>query len=120
MAYLTEERVKAIIEASNLAPFTARTITDPAVLMQELEKIRQHGYGISHGEWVQDASGVAAPVFGATREVIASLTISGPTQRFTRDTIEKYSREVVNAANEISRQMGYSSYHSTSYLRKLR
>lgn len=120
LAFMPEERVKAIIEASSLAPFTARTITDPNLLMQELDKIRQRGYGVSHGEWTQDASGIAAPVFGPSRDVIAALTISGPTQRFTRDTIEKYAREVVNAANEISRQMGYTSYHTTSYYRKIR
>lgn len=121
LAFLPEEKVKDIIEASSLAPFTARTITDPTLLLQELDRIRQRGYAVSHGEWTPDASGVAAPIFGLGKEVIAALTISGPTQRFTRDTIEKYGREVVNAASEISRQMGYSSYHSTSsYLRKIR
>ncbi len=120
MAYLPEEKVKEIIEASCLAPFTARTITDPSVLMQELEKIRQRGYAVSHGEWIQDASGIAAPVFGPSKDVIGALTISGPTQRFTRDTIEKYAREVVASAHEISKQMGYSSYSNTSYLRRYR
>jgi IclR family transcriptional regulator, KDG regulon repressor len=120
LAYLPEAKVKEIIESSSLAPFTARTITDPQVMLQELDKIRQRGFAVSHGEWTQDASGVAAPVFGPSRDVIGALTISGPTQRFTRDTIEKYAREVVTSAHEISRQMGFTNYSTTSYLRKFK
>ncbi len=41
-----------------------------------------------------------------SRDVIGALTISGPTQRFTRDTIEKYAREVVTSAHEISTTNG--------------
>jgi IclR family transcriptional regulator, KDG regulon repressor len=119
LAFLPEQKIKEIVESSNLAPFTARTITDPTLLLQELDKVRQRGYAVSHGEWTQDASGVAAPVFGPNRDVIGALTISGPTQRFTRDTIEKYAREVVNYAHEISKQMGFTSYNTTSYLRKI-
>jgi DNA-binding IclR family transcriptional regulator len=63
---------------------------------------------------------VAAPIFGSTREVIGALTISGPSQRFTKETIEKYAREVVSAAQDVSRQMGYSYFQSSSSLRKTR
>lgn len=120
LAYLTDTMIKDIVEASSLTPFTARTITDPVVLHEELEKVRQKGYAFSHGEWIQDASGVAAPIFGPNREVIGALTISGPSQRFTRETIEKYAREVVASAQDISRQMGFSYYSSSGFGRSVK
>ncbi len=120
LAFLPDAKIREVIETSALAPFTARTITDPSVLHSELDKVRLKGYASSHGEWISDASGVAAPLFGASREVIGALTISGPSQRFTKETVEKYSREVVSAAQEISRQMGYSYFQSGSSLRKSR
>lgn len=120
LAFLPPEKIQEVIESSALAPFTARTITDPSVLMSELEKVRQTGFAFSHGEWISDASGVASPIFGSGREVIGALTISGPSQRFTREIIDKYSREVLSSAQEISRQMGYSYFQSTGSMRKTR
>ncbi len=120
LAFLPEAKIREVIETSALAPFTARTITDPSVLRSELEKVHLKGYAFSHGEWITDASGVAAPLFGSSREVIGALTISGPSQRFTKETIEKYAREVVSAAQEVSRQMGYSYFQSSNSLRKSR
>ena len=120
LAFLPDEKIREVIETSALAPFTARTITDPSILHSELEKVRQSGFAFSHGEWISDASGVAAPIFGSTREVIGALTISGPSQRFNRETIEKYAREVVSAAQDVSRQMGFSYFQSNSSLRKTR
>ncbi len=117
LAFLPETKIREVIEASGLAPFTARTITDPAILYQELEKVKQKGYSVSYGEWIQDATGVAAPIFGVGKEVLGSLTISGPSQRLSKDMIERYATEVVNAASDISRQMGYGGYHSSSYFR---
>jgi DNA-binding IclR family transcriptional regulator len=109
LAYLPEERQEKILATVPLHPFTRHTITDQAVLRDELGKIRSHGYAFSHGEWIQDASGVAAPIYGPDRVVMGALTISGPSQRFTRDVIDKYGREAIDAALEISRQLGYNS-----------
>ncbi len=118
LAFLPEERQEKILASVPLQPFTRHTITDPVILRDELEKIRKHGYGFSHGEWIQDASGVAAPIYGPDRVVMGALTISGPSGRFTRDVIDKYGREAIDAALEISRQLGYNSNPSYVHYRK--
>jgi DNA-binding IclR family transcriptional regulator len=118
LAFLPEEKQENLIKSVPMQPFTRHTISDPQVLREELEKIRKRGFAYSHGEWIQDASGVAAPIYGPDRIAIGALTISGPSQRFTRDVIEKYGREVVPAASEISRLLGYSSNPSYVQYRK--
>lgn len=43
----------------------------------------KQGYAVSHGEREMGASAVAAPIRGSRGQVIAALTVSGPTSRFT-------------------------------------
>ncbi len=107
LAFLPEKRREDIIKAVPLVPLTPNTITDPAALRKELDVIRQQGYAISRGEWTQDASGVAAPIFDQTGEIIAALTISGPSQRFTDQAFARYAPEVTRVANAISHDLGY-------------
>jgi DNA-binding IclR family transcriptional regulator len=107
LAFLPDQRREEILQATIFKPLTDKTIVDPHKLYAELEKIRTQGYAVSHGEWIADASGVAAPVFGQNREIQATLTISGPSQRFTDETVAGYVHEVVRVAGQISREMGY-------------
>ena len=118
LAFLPDDRQGKILESVPLQPFTRHTIIDQVVLREELNKIRQRGFAYSHGEWIQDASGVAAPIYGPDRVVMGALTISGPSGRFTRDVIDKYGREAIEAAFEISRQLGYNSNPSSMQYRK--
>jgi IclR family transcriptional regulator, KDG regulon repressor len=107
LAFLPPEKRDQILNETIFKPLTEKTIVDRTQLYDELSKIEERGYAVSHGEWILDASGVAAPVFNQSSEIQAALTISGPSQRFTAGTVEKYIREVVRVAQHISREMGY-------------
>jgi DNA-binding IclR family transcriptional regulator len=118
LAFLSEAQQEHILATVPMRPFTQHTITDVTILRDEIIKIKQQGYASSHGEWIQDASGVAAPIFGPDRQVTGALTISGPTQRFNTDVIERYGRDAVIAAMDISRLLGYTSHSSSTQYRK--
>lgn len=118
LAFLSDELREQILATVPLQPFTRHTITDVTKLKDELIKIRQTGYAFSHGEWIEDASGVAAPVYGPDGQVAGALTISGPSQRFNHDVIEKYGKEAVLAAMDISKLLGYPSQSSLNQYRK--
>lgn len=115
LAYLSTERMEQILATVPLLPFTRHTITDNARLREELEVIRACGYAFSHGEWIEDASGVAAPIFGHDNQVVGALTISGPSQRFDKEVIERYGQQLIPAGREISRVMGSTS--NSSYMK---
>jgi DNA-binding IclR family transcriptional regulator len=100
------QRREEILLSVPLLALTTNTITDLAALRKELDYIRQQGYAISRGEWTQDASGIAAPVFDPTG-IVAAVTISGPSQRFTNDAFARYVPEVSRVAATISRDLGY-------------
>lgn len=108
LAFLPPARRDAILKATPPTPITASTIVDIKALMDELKRIRKKGYAVSFGEWVAEASGVAAPIFDARGVVAAALTISGPGQRFTEDVVQHYVTDVTRVAAQISRELGFS------------
>lgn len=109
LAFLPKASQEEILTAAPMRALTDRTITDPDVLRQELEVVREHGCAVSFGEWIVDAAGVAAPIFNHEAEVIAAVSISGPMQRFTQENVAKYCDEVKRVAAQISESMGYHS-----------
>lgn len=107
LAYLPLYRQEEIIKKTTFIPYTPETIVDPMVLRQELRRIRQQGYAFSRGEWVVDAAGIAAPIFDHKEDIVAALTISGPSTRFTQETIKKHIDNIIPSAERISRDLGY-------------
>ncbi len=107
LAYLPEAAREAILTRSPLEALTERTIVDPDRMREELATIRRLGYAVSFGEWILDASGVAAPIFDRNGDVLAALTISGPTQRFQGEALSGYIEQARRVARLISKGMGY-------------
>ena len=68
-----------------LAAFTPRTITEPARLAAEIEAVRAKGFAEAIEEREPGLSAIAAPVWGADRELAAIVALQGPTSRFDRD-----------------------------------
>lgn len=107
LAFLPPERTSEILDHTDFTPFTSSTIVDRSLLEAELEVVRRQGYAVSTGEWQREASGIAAPIFNQNREILAALTISGPSQRFTDGKMREYAEVVTAAANDVSRNLGY-------------
>ena len=108
LAYMTEDQQQAFLETEVRKAFTPMTITDPEKLLAECRKIVKQGYSLSHGEWTVDASGVAAPIFNQRGQMVAAMTISGPTQRFTPEKVKKFSQNCIQTGLQISRLLGYT------------
>ncbi|MDO5533591.1 MAG: IclR family transcriptional regulator [Propionibacteriaceae bacterium] len=58
-----------------LTPLTDKTITDPAVLRNQLAEARRRGYAVTEGESALENNAIAVPVLGADGVVVASLGI---------------------------------------------
>ncbi len=112
LAFLPEAQREEILAPEILSPFTANTIVDKGLLRAELEKIHANGWAISHGEWMAEASGVAAPIFDRNEEVVGVITISGPSQRFTEDVIGNYCQILTSSASQISYAMGSRMHYN--------
>jgi IclR family transcriptional regulator, acetate operon repressor len=72
-----------------------------------LAAVRRAGYAASIDELEVGLSAMAAPVRGARGEVIAALSISGPTLRMTPQRIEELHPILISEARSLSRRLGH-------------
>ncbi len=106
LAFLPEEELDYCLEPP-LASMTAYTQTDPVTLRRELEAIRREGYAVALQELEEGLHAMAAPIFNHEGRPIASVGISGPASRLTREWMEAHVASLVRAAWEISRGLGF-------------
>jgi len=102
LAWLPERVVDRIIEAG-LTVFTTNTISDGDLLKQELAHIRERGGALDDAEHQARLRCIAAPIFGDTGRIIASISVSGPTNIVTPDQDEANALLVTGIASELSR-----------------
>lgn len=78
LAHSPPEVVDEVI-AAGLPARTPRTLTTPAALRRELATVSDRGYAADREEGNVGISCVAAPVFGPLGEVVAAISVTGPT-----------------------------------------
>lgn len=96
----------ALPAARELERFTALTITDPAAFAAELAEVRRNGTGRSVEEWELGMAAIAAPVRDRTGDVIAALSVTGPSYRLTAAELDRLTQTVTAAAEEFSAALG--------------
>ena len=94
-----------------LASFTPRTITDPAALAREIERVRAQGYAEAIEEREAGLSAVAAPVWDAGRRPRRDRRAAGPDEPLRRrgDRRRRAAPPHLRRAASRSRSAGTSS-----------
>jgi len=96
------DSIDRYIEKKGLRPFTGNSIREKPQLIREIEKVRSQGYAIDDEECEQGVRCVAAPITDYMEKIIASVSITGPSSRLTKDRIETIKDRVIDAARSIS------------------
>ena len=110
LAGLTEEQVKRIIAKQGMPKLTEKTLTEPEMLLNQLNVVREQGYAIDDMEGEEGVRCVAAPIKNHEGKVVAAISISGPAVRITTKAIENTLKAVLmQTANQISEALGYRS-----------
>ncbi len=90
-----------------LQAFTESTITSRDRLRKELTKVREQGYAVAVDELEVGLAAIAAPIHNAHGDVIASISVSGPTFRLSEARIAEIIPPLVEAAAEVSHRLGW-------------
>jgi DNA-binding IclR family transcriptional regulator len=93
---------------ASLPAYTERTITKKKVLRAELEEVRERGYALAVDELEVGLTAAASPIRNAHGDVIASISVSGPTFRMPEERLEEIVAQVLEAAREVSYRLGWS------------
>jgi IclR family transcriptional regulator, KDG regulon repressor len=107
LAFVPEDEQIDLINQCELTDYTRHTITKPARLKAELKLIRQRGYALDDEEIEEGLRCVGAPVMDHSGRVVAAMSIAGPAFRLTEDRIPAVARSVIQAASELSVELGY-------------
>jgi DNA-binding IclR family transcriptional regulator len=78
LAYSDAAVIDAVVEAG-LVRRTPRTITSPTALRRELTAVPDRGLAVDREEGNIGVSCIAAPIFGPLGQVVAALSVTGPT-----------------------------------------
>ncbi|MBL0690869.1 MAG: IclR family transcriptional regulator [SAR324 cluster bacterium] len=108
LAFSGEEERKSVIRANKFVKHTEHTIINENDLAKAIELIQKKGYAIDNEELDKGVTCVAGPIFNYERNVVAGISISGPSSRLDekilKDTIIP---AVLHASKKISRAIGY-------------
>jgi DNA-binding IclR family transcriptional regulator len=98
LAYSDAATVDAVL-AAGLAPRTPRTLTTSTAVLRELAAIPDRGWAVDREEGNIGVSCVAAPVFGPLGDVVAALSVTGPTSVVKAERIGPAVRLAAAAAS---------------------
>jgi DNA-binding IclR family transcriptional regulator len=115
VAFLPEDELDVFL-ASPLPAFTSATIIDSDSLRSQLVQVRTRGYATSFEELEDGLHALSAPIRNYEGNVIACISVSGPSYRLTRPRLEETSPHVIRTADQISRELG----HTQKSLEKMR
>jgi DNA-binding IclR family transcriptional regulator len=107
LAWMAEVDCERFVSAMSFPKFTSTTITSRKAFREELEKTRQVGYAVDHGEEVEGITCVAAPVFDFQSTPVAALWVTGPDTRLAKKKISEVGSIVCKTALLLSQRLGY-------------
>ena len=105
LAFRPEAERRAVAERITYVAHTRRTITTPAALIAELERVRSRGYAIDDREHEEFIHCVAAPVRGPDGEVLHGVSISAPTLSLSREKLLELVPLLLQAATDIEKEL---------------
>lgn len=95
--------VEAYVARHGIPAWTADTITDRAVLVDDLARVAQRGVAWEHGEFETGTSCLATPVQDASGRVVAALSVSLPSSQMSRARAALLENALRDTAHRIGR-----------------
>jgi DNA-binding IclR family transcriptional regulator len=90
-----------------LRRLTSCTIGTSARLALELARVSKQGYATAMGELEEGYVAIGAPVRNHDGEVVAAVSLGGPSTRFTESRLPRLIKLVREAAARVSQRLGY-------------
>lgn len=109
-----EEALADFLQRKGLPRRTANTITDPDSFRDHLKIVRSQGYAMDDEENEMGIRCLGAPIFDGKGRPVAAISVSGSVFQVTKKAVHDVIKgEVMAAAAEISRQLGFQDGKGT-------
>jgi len=108
LADLQEKELRAMFGSEPLQKYTKTTIKTLPALVKECSGIRENGYALDEGEYMEGMRCVAAPIRINNGMIVGSIGISAPASRFLKENNSSYSKSVIQCARKIGELLSTS------------
>jgi IclR family acetate operon transcriptional repressor len=98
--------IRKLMEKVGMPGFTRKTLTDDRRFFADLAKTRERRWAFDDEEATIGMRCVAAPIRNEFKEVVAAISISGPTTRLTYDRIGELGPKIKRAAGDVTAAIG--------------
>lgn len=106
LAMLDKDEREKILRESDLKAFTDKTITEPAVLEQELQSIRDKRVALDREEFQENTQSVASPVVAGESTPIGAISVTGSDQHLSGKRLkEDIAGHVASAAKRVEKSI---------------
>lgn len=101
LASVTPKERKRMVETLSLSRETQNTITEPALLLNELKKVRQQGFALDAEEFISGMAAIAVPVRDQDGRYVAAIGVHGPVQRLSARKAVAFAPVMEEAARRL-------------------
>jgi IclR family KDG regulon transcriptional repressor len=106
LAALDPEDAACRLDGAELTRLTDHTIVSVRALLEELERTHQRGYGIDDEEFAIGLRCIAVPVRDLDGKVVAAISVSMPTPRYSRAAAANARKALAEAAEKATAVLG--------------
>jgi DNA-binding IclR family transcriptional regulator len=106
-AALAPAQLERWLSTFELPRLTPKTLADPALLLRELQTVRQTGIAYDDCEFDPEVRCISVPVYDFSSQVIGAIGISGPIWRLSIQRLHEMERLVRNAGEALSQALGF-------------
>ncbi len=101
LSILPDNEMIKIVENINFEKITQNTIGGPEKLIQQINKIKQNGHSIDNEEYEEGLVCISVPLFLKDHNFYGSISLSGPSMRFDKKTLQIFLEKLKEYRNLI-------------------
>nr|WP_285874288.1 IclR family transcriptional regulator [Halalkalibacter oceani] len=104
---MSDQELTSLLNEIDIVSYTDHTLTNIDAIKEEIEKSKKRGYSQDMMEHQDDVYCIGAPIYNYDNKIIASISISVPSIRFSPFEKERLIENVTRTADKISARVGY-------------
>ncbi|MBU9810910.1 HTH-type transcriptional repressor AllR [Rahnella sp. SL6] len=103
---LDDDALMSLLMQAGLKNFTTHTLNNLNALQKDLQQARRQGFAQDSEEHVTGLNCLASAIFDSNNNVVAAISISGPSSRLTTERFTDLGELVRDTARDISLALG--------------
>jgi IclR family acetate operon transcriptional repressor len=114
LAFLPEWYRDELLSKIRLTALTQHTITSRSRLREELKRVVERGYAVDLQAASEGVHCFSAPVFDHKGEVVAAITVTGPSERLRPEDGDQIGSLIRRHADSISERLGCIAHNAVA------